>query len=295
MPKLVNFKKILKEVFKLTAVVIIFFAIVCGGFFAYIYFFDNEPSDEISSADNTQEEVAAAEDNCNVIGLNLHGMLLTYLPPDTLNDNGDLAADISASENILSGIMEAEKDENIKAIFLEVDSQGGLPVAGQEIMTALKAAQKPTVALIRQMGASGAYLAATGADTIFASPYSDVGGIGVTQSYLENYEKNRKEGLNFVSLASGKFKDIGNPDKPLTKEEKDLWMRDVLKVHELFVKTVAENRNLPVEKVSQLADGSTVLGEAALENGLIDKLGEFGATRNYIKDLIGEEPDICWY
>ena len=142
------------------------------------------------SGDVSQNE---EETDCNVMGLNLHGMLLTYLPPDALNDNGDLAADISASENILSGITEAENDEKIKAIILEVDSQGGLPAAGYEIAAALKSAQKSTIALIRQMGASAAYMAASGADTIFASPYSDVGGIGVTQSYLENYEKNSRE------------------------------------------------------------------------------------------------------
>jgi len=72
-------------------------------------------------------------------------------------------------------------------------------------------------------------------------------------------------------------------------------MKDILKVHELFVKAVAENRNLTVEKIEQLADGSTMLGEAALENGLIDKLGEIEAVKNYLKDLIGEEPEICWY
>lgn len=286
-----NFKTTPKDVFKLIVAVILFFVIMIAVPFAYSYFFNDKSADDISSTDNSQE----AEENCNVIGLNLHGTLLTYLSPDTLNDKGDVVEDISASEVILAGIRDAESDDNIKAIILEVDSQGGLPVAGQEIAVALKAAQKPTVALIRQTGASAAYMAATGADTIFASPYSDVGGIGVTFSYMENYEKNKKEGLNFISLSSGKFKDAGDPDKQLTKEEKDLFMRDVLKVHELFVKAVAENRNLTVEKVNRLADGSTMLGEDALKNGLIDKLGEFEAVRNYLKDLVGEELDICWY
>lgn len=256
--------------------------------------------DEISyqfrnTDDITANDLDQNEEECNVIGLNLHGTILTYLPPETLNDNGDVVEDFSAAESIIFGIKEAESNENIKAILLEVDSGGGQPVAGQEIALALKAAAKPAVALIRQMGASAAYLAASGADTVFASQYSDVGSIGVTMSYLSNYNKNTKEGLNYVQLSSGKFKDTGDPDKPLSQEEKDLLMRDVLKDHELFVKDVAENRHLPIEKVSKLADGSTMLGEAALANGLIDKLGTFNDVEQYLKDLIGEDPEYCWY
>jgi len=168
-------------------------------------------------------------------------------------------------------------------------------VASQEVAMALKTATKPTVALIRQYGASGGYLAATGADTIFASPFSDVGSIGVTMSYLSNYNKNSKEGLNYVQLSSGKFKDTGDPDKQLSNEERAYLMRDVLKMHELFVKEVAENRKLSIEQVNKLADGSTMLGEAALAKGLIDKLGTFKNVEEYLKELIGEEVEYCWY
>ena len=60
---------------------------------------------------------------------------------------------------------------------------------------ALKKANKPTITLIREGGASAAYMADSGADKIFASKNSDVGNIGVTMSYLDYVQKNKKDGL----------------------------------------------------------------------------------------------------
>ncbi|MEK7122587.1 MAG: S49 family peptidase, partial [Patescibacteria group bacterium] len=64
-------------------------------------------------------------------------------------------------------------------------------------------------------------------------------------------------------------------------------------LHENFVKTVAENRNLDVEKVRQFADGSTMLGEMALQNGLIDQIGGLVEVKKFFKEKIGEEAEIC--
>jgi len=141
---------------------------------------------------------------------------------------------------------------------------------------------------------SAAYMAASGADEIFASKNSDVGSIGVTMSYLDYVKQNEKEGLTYIPLASGKFKDTGDPDKILTREEKDLLMRDIDIMHQNFVRMVAENRNLEIEKVAQLADGSSMLGEMALENGLIDRIGGMFEVEEFLKNKIGGEVDICW-
>ena len=81
---------------------------------------------------------------CNVSGIMLHGSLVTYIAPETLNEDESPAEDQTASENIVYYIEEAEKDDNIKAIVLEVDSYGGMPVADEEVADALKRATKPT-------------------------------------------------------------------------------------------------------------------------------------------------------
>lgn len=245
-----------------------------------IFFGKEEPSDsEMIDTAMLSEET----EKCNVRGIELYGDLLTYIATGDSEDDYSDSLDQTSADYIVTTVNEAEKDDKIKAIIMEIDSYGGLPTAGEEIANALVAAQKPTVALVKQAGVSAAYLAASGADIIFASKYSDVGGIGITLSYLDYAEKNQKEGMTYNQLSTGKFKDTGNPDKPLTQEERDLIMRDLNITHNDFVKDVAKNRKLPLEKVRQLADGSSMMGQMALENKLIDRLGGIKEVKDYLK------------
>jgi protease-4 len=232
-------------------------------------------------------------ENCTVAGIELHGSLYTYLPEHAEGDT-DFDYDAFASENIVWAIKQANQNENIKAVLLEVDSSGGSPIGGQEIDIAVKNSEKPVVALIREIGASAAYLAISSADKIFASKYSDVGSIGVTMSYLNNVEKNRKEGYTYEQVSVGKYKDAGSPDKALTSEEKALFLRDTKIIYENFIKAVSENREIPLDEVRSFADGSSVLGEKAKELGLIDEVGGINEVEAYIEETIGENSEICW-
>ncbi|MDO8486211.1 MAG: S49 family peptidase [Candidatus Staskawiczbacteria bacterium] len=234
------------------------------------------------------------KDNCNVSGIVLRGEITTYIPPENFGDNDNLLYDQSASEETVYYINEAEKDDSIKAIILEIDSYGGSPVAAEEIANALKNAKKPTVAYIRSGGLSAGYWSATGANKIFASKNSDVGSIGVTFSYLDASKKNLKDGLTYNQLSTGKFKDTGDPNKPLSADEIELIMRDINIINQNFIKIVAENRNLDIEKVRKLSDGSSVLGQMALDNGLIDQIGGLPEVKEYLKEKVGEEVEICW-
>lgn len=223
--------------------------------------------------------------SCNVADIKLEGSVYTYLTEED--------SDAVSSADIVRAIEDSEKNNSIKAIILEIDSSGGYPVAGEEIANALRSVKKPTVAVIRQAGASAAYWASTGADRIFASSLSAVGSVGVSMSYLDNAKKNEKDGLTYNGLSSGKFKDTGDPDKILTEEEKQLLQRDVDIAQDKFISAVATNRNLDIEKVRTLADGSTMLGDAALANGLIDQIGGISEAREYLKGIIGEDAIVC--
>ena len=248
-------------------------------------------SEDYTDTDYSEDE---SDDICNVQGIELRGDLVTYISDSSIAEDGSQLYDETASDYILAMIEEAESDEEIKAIILEIDSYGGSAVAAEEVAKALKRAKKPTVAFVRSAATSAAYWAASGADIIFASALSDVGSIGVTMSYLDNTQKNKKDGLTYNSLSTGKFKDYGSPDKPLTKEEKKLVMRDLEITHNIFIKAVAENRNLPIEKVKLLADGSSMPGEMALENGLIDRIGDYYDAQTYLNESIGGKAEICW-
>ena len=233
------------------------------------------------------------EKSCNIFNIKLQGSLITYISNEGKDEFGNQLWNETSSEDIISAIEQAEENENIKAIVLEIDSLGGGPVAAEEVANALKRAKKPTIALIREWGISAAYYAASGADIIFASQNSTVGSIGITMSYLDYAKENEEDGLTYNRLTAGKFKDMFNPDKPLADEERKLIERDLKILHENFIKAVADNRNIDIEKVRLLADGSDMLGHMALGNGLIDQIGGRYEVEEYLGEKIGGEIEIC--
>ena len=265
--------------------------------FATNYWLNRDSGQQTDEAAYPSDEVS--KESCNVIGLEIRGCILTYKPDnydDALKLSDDGSCDtITASEEVVSYLREASKDEKIKAVLIEIDSPGGMPVAAEEIAEGIKTLGKPSVAWIRGTGTSAAYWVASAAGTIVASSNSDVGSIGVTYSYLDNVEKNTKDGLTYNMLSAGKYKDIGNPDKPLTADERSLIERDLNIIRDNFISAVAVNRKLSESKVRALADGSSMLGAAAKNNGLVDLLGTQETVYDSLKQLLGgEKPEICW-
>ncbi len=207
---------------------------------------------------------------CNIAVLPVEGEIHTY--GVIYDDFGNELTSTNMSDAV-SFLSRAEAEPGILGVMALIDSSGGSAVAGEAIANELKKSVMPNVAFIAESGNSAAYLIATGADTIIASPFSDVGGIGVTMSYLNYSRQNQEQGIDYVELTSAKFKDYTSSDKPLTDEERTLLERDLSVWHDEFVNQVAQNRSLPVQDVAKLADGSSLPGKLALENKLIDQLG----------------------
>jgi signal peptide peptidase SppA len=284
--------KILKS--SLNVIFIILIIVLWSGLSYFVISSSLDSSSDVIPGDNSNSEESSELENCNVYGINLHGEIVTYNSNDAYNEQYDVIYDQTSADDVIWAVNEAQDNDKIKAIVVEIDSYGGSGVAGEEIMTVFKQSKKPVMAFIRNAGVSAAYLAATGAETIFASNFSDIGSIGVTMSYLQEAEKNEKEGLSYIDLSSGAYKDTGNPGRILSEDEKQLLMRDIKISHEYFVKLVSENRNLNIEKVRKLADGSSLMGEAALKNGLIDKIGIYPDVVNFLTEKIGTPAEICW-
>lgn len=265
----------------------------------YAAFVDSGSSDETSdsSSDIASSDSESDSANCNTIGIEIRGCILTYRPDsaDNILGSGEDSCDtITSSEAVVSKIHGATTDPKIKAVVLEIDSVGGSPVGAEEIAAAMKALGKPSIAWVRGSAYSAAYLAASAADTVIASKSSDIGSIGVTMSYVDNAKQNIKDGLTYNQLTTGKYKDTGTPDRALTADERSLIQRDLDIILENFIQAVATNRNLSVAKVTALADGSTMLGRMALRNGLIDQLGTQEEVWQKLEAVIEQKPDICW-
>jgi protease-4 len=218
--------------------------------------------------------------------------MTTYIPTSEATSTSN-ASDQTASENVTQEIRQAASNPNIKAVVLEVDSPGGLPIAGQEIELTLKQVKKPTVALIRSEGDSSAYMAATGANTIFASDFSDIGDIGITQSYTDNAKQDETNGITFNQLSVGKYKDMFNTDKPLTPDEQALAMKELQIAYQDFVQIVADNRHMSIDTATALANGASVTGEEAVQDGLVDKIGNIDDVRSYLTEKMKRNAIIC--
>lgn len=227
--------------------------------------------------------------SCNVQGIKLRGEITEYLIKSE-----DEAGDMVASEDVIASIEKANKDDDIKAILIEVSSPGGTVVAGAEMSIAVKNSKKPVIAYIRGGGVSAAYWTISGAERIFASENSEVGGMGITGSYTSNVGKNKKDGYEYQQLIVGKYKDTGTPDRMLTQEEKTIILRDLTIMYENFIKTVSKNRSIPLEKVRRIADGTTVLGLRAKELGLIDEIGGVNEAKVYLEKKIDDSVEVCW-
>jgi len=192
-------------------------------------------------------------------------------------------------------IEKADKNPNIKAIILEINSPGGSAVASEEIANAVKKTNKTTVAWIREIGTSGAYWIASSADHIVANRVSITGSIGVVASYLEFPGLLENYNITYQRLVSGKYKDIGSPYKKMTQEEKEIFQQSLDEIRDYFVNEVAKNRNLSKKEVDKMANGLFYLGSQAKELGLVDELGGKDEVVRYIEKKEGIKADIVEY
>lgn len=231
--------------------------------------------------------VKVLSEPCNITTLYLNGVLTASTPEfDDGAEEGSVPT-YTTSQGVSTIMNQLERSTTVDGVIVTIDSPGGSAVAAEEFMDAFKRFDKPIVALIRSSGVSAGYWAALGADRIFASANSQVGSIGVTFSYTDSSAKNAKEGITYNVISSGKFKDIGSSNKPLTDEEKALLERDVKIMENNFITAVSEARSLSPESVQEMADGSFMLGQMAKEKGLIDEIGGIEAAREYLASRIG--------
>jgi protease-4 len=184
---------------------------------------------------------------------------------------------ITENHRVLREIREYRRDNSVKGFVLWVNSPGGEVAPSQSIYRELSRVREdgyPVVAVIGSVGASGAYYAALGADTILAMPGSLVGSIGVLMEFPNFEELLDKIGLRYEVIKSSEHKDLGSPYREVTDEERALLQGVVDDVYDQFVDAIAEARGLSRDSVIEVADGRLLSGREAIEFGLIDQEGD---------------------
>ena len=172
----------------------------------------------------------------------------------------------------------AQADANVKAIVVRINSPGGGVTASDIMYNRLVQFRQykrvPIIAIIQDVGASGGYYIACGADAILAHPTAVTGSIGVIVQLMSFADLMEKLGIDANAVTSGRFKSMASPLKPLEQEDVDLVQGMVNDYYERFVEVVQTGRpKLTPEAVRTLADGRVYTGQQAKANGLVDDLG----------------------
>jgi len=181
------------------------------------------------------------------------------------------------SDKIVKLLKKYEKDDDIKAIVLRVDSPGGAVAPSQEIHDAVKRikARKKVVVSMGGMAASGGYYISAPADRIFAEPGTLTGSIGVIFLHFNVRGLLEWAKVEETTLKSGKYKDTLSPFRPIQETDREEIQSISDDVYSQFVQAVAQGRGMPEARVREIAEGRIYTGKRAKELKLVDELGGF--------------------
>lgn len=188
----------------------------------------------------------------------------------------DVDGIIDDDQEFLEDLRRFRDDPSVKGYLININSPGGVVAPSQSIYQELRRIREedvPVVASIGGVGASGGYYIALAADSIFALPGSITGSIGVIMEIPDASELMAKVGVRMQTVMSAEHKDVGSPFRPLGEGDRAILDSLVLDVYRQFVDVVAAERNLDRARVEQVADGRILSGRQALEQRLIDALG----------------------
>ncbi|WP_423799309.1 signal peptide peptidase SppA [Neobacillus sp. SAB-20_R2A] len=206
-----------------------------------------------------------------------------------IQDTGETGSLLQSSGYNHQGFMKKlnhiKEDDSVKGVIIRVNSPGGGVVESAEIHDKLKEIQKetkkPVYISMGSMAASGGYYISTAAKKIYASPETLTGSLGVIMEGINYKGLADKYGVDFVTIKSGKYKDIMSPTREMTEEERQILQKMIDNSYEGFVKVISDGRGMTIDQVKQIADGRVYDGHQAKELKLIDGFG-------YLDDVISE-------
>ncbi len=187
-----------------------------------------------------------------------------------------LVGPIYSFQGITRQIENAEKDPRVKGLVLYVNSPGGGAFACMEIRRYLDNMSKPNVAVMDEVGASGAYYIASAADDLMAHANTLTGSVGVISIWEDYSEWLENEGIKYWVWKTGEAKDLYEPWRSPTQEENRTIQKRLNETYEVLISDIASGRpNMTVEEVRNVANGSLYTGLEAFQLGLIDEIGDY--------------------
>lgn len=179
---------------------------------------------------------------------------------------------------MIKTLAKVQKNEDVKAVVLRVNSSGGSANASEQINHAVKLIQEKGIPVVVSMGdyaASGGYYISAEADYIYAEPTTLTGSIGIF-GLIPNFNGLReKVGLDIDGVSTNKHADmeVNMVYKGMNPSEYALMQNMIERGYDLFTRRCAEGRHLPQDSIKAIGEGRVWLGQDALRLGLVDELG----------------------
>jgi len=161
----------------------------------------------------------------------------------------------------------------VTQIVLDIDSPGGEVSGVFDLVDEIYNARgiKPIIAAVNDIAYSAAYAIASAADKIYVPRTGGTGSIGVIAVHTDQSKYNEKAGMKYTAIYAGAKKNAFSPHEEISVEALGDVQSKVDSVYDLFVKTVARNRNLNPDDV-KATEAGIFLGEEGLEVGLVDQI-----------------------
>jgi protease-4 len=207
------------------------------------------------------------------------------------SESDPFGGQILGSTSIVEALREANEDKQVVAIVLRIDSPGGSALASDLIWRETQVIEKPIVASMGDVAASGGYYIAMGADKIVAAPGTVTGSIGVVGGKMAIRGLYQKIGITTETIERGKNSGLFASSGPFTDSQRAVVTEFMEDIYRQFTSKAAEGRKMPVEKLRELAGGRVYTGLQAKENGLVDELGTLHDAIAEAKKLAGLEAD----
>ena len=182
------------------------------------------------------------------------------------------------SDTLNEYIRDIRRDDSIRAVILRIDSPGGSATASDAIwrelmLTRNAQTDRPIVASMSNLAASGGYYIAMAAHAVVAEPSTLTGSIGIFGGKLVTGGLYEKLGANIEATSTGKHAEMDSPERPYSPDEAKKVQEQLQAFYDQFVEKVARSRGTTPERIDQVAQGRVWTGRQALQNGLVDELG----------------------
>jgi protease-4 len=202
---------------------------------------------------------------------------------------GALAVSVATDTAVVRAVRAARSSRRVRGVILHIDSPGGSALASDRMHHELVqlAKEKPLVACMANVAASGGYYVAAAAHAIVAQPTTMTGSIGVVAARVALEPLLTRLGVVSEVIKRGAHAELVGTTRLLTDDERDALMREIDGVYRAFVRVVAEGRKRTVEEIEKVAQGRVWTGREARDVGLVDRLGGFDVALGLVRERLG--------